>query len=55
MKYDELYDHCIKNKVAIVCCIEEHFTALYILGSDACLYYDPMSSNVKLVYGTKSV
>ena len=41
MKYDELTDHCIKNKVMITCCIDEHFTALAILANDACLYYDP--------------
>lgn len=55
MKYDELTDHCIKNKCMITCCIDEHFTALAIISNDACLYYDPLSANVKMIYGGESV
>lgn len=55
MKYDELTDHCIKNKVMIVCCIEEHFTALNILSNEAIIYYDPMAAGLTLVYGSESV
>jgi len=28
MKYDELLDHVVENKMLIVCCIDAHFTAL---------------------------
>lgn len=54
-KYDELFDHVIKDKLTITCCIEEHFTALCVLDAEHVLYYDPMSPNVKIIHGASSV
>ena len=51
MYYDELFLYVQENKMFVPCCIDAHFTAFQVVGKNALLYYDPTSSDVKLVRG----
>lgn len=47
MKYDELLDHVVENKMLIVCCIDAHFTALQVLDRENVLHYDPQNPMIE--------
>ena len=44
--YDELVKFVIDNRMLVICCIEAHFTALYVISESAAVYYNPLKSNL---------
>jgi len=48
MPYDELVRHVFERKMLVTCCIDAHFTAVYVLSDKAVIYYDPLSSSLGL-------
>ena len=50
MKYDELFNYVVDNKMLIICCIESHFTGFQILSKDSVIYYNPLSSGLEYIY-----
>ena len=51
MHYDQLYELCVNQKLLVVCCIEQHFTAFKVYNSGQILYYDPLKSKLVLIEG----
>ena len=54
MKYEDLLEHVVENKMLIVCCIEAHFTALRVLDKENVLHYDPMSPTIEHIITAES-
>ena len=49
MRYDELVKIIIDKKMMVICCIDSHFTAFYVIAKDKIIYYDPLQSDLILV------
>ena len=49
MLYEDLLEYVTTKKMLVTCCIDSHFTAFQILGSNSLIYYDPLKASLGFV------